>query len=137
MSRLRACMLQPQADELNRVLANEVAQNSRGSWQEGNRISDKMIARAIASHKWEDKTFVILMFLMHDAAFRENMLLGEPAEARTLLLTHLDEAHEAWMKGYYLDRLTQERRSMEPHTPRHLQTYGWMVFETRAYYLQL
>jgi hypothetical protein len=73
------------------------------------------------------------MFLMHNAAFRESMLQKEPPEARTLMLTHLEEVHEAWMKGYYIDRLSQTRQEMHPHTPRHLQTYGSVSANTLHY----
>lgn len=96
-----------------------------------------MIARAIASHQYEDKMFVILLFLMHNPAFQDKMMQHEPPEARNLFLLHLDASHDAWMRGYYLDRVAQTRQMMEPHTPRHLQTYGWITFESRSYYLQL
>jgi hypothetical protein len=137
MSVLRRCMVQPSAELMNNLLQLEVLPQSHGAWHDGNCMSDRMIARAIASHAWEDKMFVVLLFIMQSQEFRERMLQHEPADARLLLLLYLEETHEAWMKGYYLDRTSQTRCSLKPHTPRHLQTYGWMVFETRAYYLRL
>lgn len=145
---LRELMLRPKAAQMNALLREHVQPRSASTLAQGNQMSQQMIDSACASARFADKMFVILMFMLCDGAFQAMLLQHESEDVKTCMVIKLEVLFTAWLRGQYVRRISGKPAEMldadlsaEPPrpqpTPRHLQTFGMLVWRAREYYAML
>ena len=96
-----------------------------------------MAADARRSSLWWRKAFVVMLFAVCCEPFRQ-ALFAHCAEAnREVALVRMDMEINAWLRGAYLDRLSEIAGKFAASAPSHEHSASWMLAKFRSYALQL
>lgn len=96
-----------------------------------------MAADAMSSSLWWRKAFVVMMFAVCCEPFRQALFEHCSQAKRDVALVRMDMEINAWLRGAYLDRLSEISSIFQPSAPSYEHSASWILAKFRSYALQL